>query len=147
MTIQIHIFETSGQAYDSSQCDDSIHDGDLLVVPSERALAILCKAWPVALTEQTAGKAFHTFAGYDVFCRDDSRDGYLGDMVRATSQTFTNKQAAMAYLKTIAPERAPEIRPEWFDGWTTPEYAPYAASVSLARSIRFDAFFGQGVDQ
>jgi hypothetical protein len=47
-----HTFDSSGAAYDASQCDDRIKDGDLLVVPSEKLVGILYEvAYPVAVTK------------------------------------------------------------------------------------------------
>jgi hypothetical protein len=58
MAVEIHRFDSTGEAYDESQCDDAIHDGDVLVVASEGVVGILVKAWPIAITE--ASGAFHT---------------------------------------------------------------------------------------
>jgi hypothetical protein len=55
----IHEFYNTGQAYDASQCRDDIKDGDILIVPNEGAIAILCAAWPTAITNDTAGEHFH----------------------------------------------------------------------------------------
>jgi hypothetical protein len=59
MTFKVHTFGSTGEAYDASQCDDNIENGDVLIVPSERVAGVLVEAWPVAVTEQF-GK-FHTF--------------------------------------------------------------------------------------
>jgi hypothetical protein len=45
----IRIFESSGEAYDACQCDDSIKKGDLLVIPSEDVVG-LAGIWPIAIT-------------------------------------------------------------------------------------------------
>jgi hypothetical protein len=55
----VHEFFTMGQACDASQCRDEIKDGDVLSVPSENALAIMVKAWPVAIRPELRGEAFH----------------------------------------------------------------------------------------
>jgi hypothetical protein len=55
----VHEFESTSCAYDMSQCDDAIHDGDVLVVRSENAVAILLSAWPTAVTALVAGEHFH----------------------------------------------------------------------------------------
>lgn len=60
---EIFAFETSGEAYDASQTNDAISDGDILLVPSEGSAAILVSAWPA----QAAGldsdeSAFHKCA-------------------------------------------------------------------------------------
>ncbi|WP_330435819.1 hypothetical protein OIC43_37075 [Streptomyces sp. NBC_00825] len=46
----VHRFDDTTEAYNASQCYDEIKDGDLLVVASERAIAVLMGAYPVALT-------------------------------------------------------------------------------------------------
>jgi hypothetical protein len=51
-TPQVHVFDDSGDAYDASQCDDKIKDGDVLVVPSERVVGVLIEAWPVAVSTE-----------------------------------------------------------------------------------------------
>jgi len=53
-------FYSTGEAYNASQCRDEIKDGDILLVPNEGAAAILVRAWPVAVSQETAGEAFHT---------------------------------------------------------------------------------------
>jgi hypothetical protein len=42
-------FESSGDAYDATQCDNSIQCGDLLVVKTE-AIVGLAWTWPIAVT-------------------------------------------------------------------------------------------------
>lgn len=48
----VHTFASTGEAYDASQCDDDINDSDVLVVPSEGVVGVLCQAWPVAVTPE-----------------------------------------------------------------------------------------------
>lgn len=48
----VHRFDDTGDAYDSTQCDDSIKDGDVIVVESEGVVGVLIQAWPVAVTEK-----------------------------------------------------------------------------------------------
>jgi hypothetical protein len=59
MTSVFH-FESTGEAYDASQVNEEIKDGDVLVVKSERVVGFLFQAWPVALTEEFG--EFHTVA-------------------------------------------------------------------------------------
>jgi hypothetical protein len=56
---KVYEFYSTGSAYDASQCRDDIEDGDILIVPNESAIAILCAAWPTAITNDTAGEHFH----------------------------------------------------------------------------------------
>lgn len=62
--IGVWFFTSTGEAYDVSQCDDRINDGDLLVVPTERVAGVLVKAWPVAATPE-AGKFHAPQPGFD----------------------------------------------------------------------------------
>ena len=50
----IHQFRSTGDAYDACQCDDTIQDGDTLVIMSEGVVGI-ADTWPVAVTV-AAGK-------------------------------------------------------------------------------------------
>jgi len=54
----VHTFDSTGEAYDASQCDDDISDGDVLVVPSESVVGVLIQAWPCAVG--TLHGEFHT---------------------------------------------------------------------------------------
>ncbi|MBM4574961.1 hypothetical protein GS896_25685 [Rhodococcus hoagii] len=62
----VHIFDDSGEAYDLSQCDDTIRSGDVLYVPSENAAAILYLAWPTVLPGYERGE-FHGQASHPGF--------------------------------------------------------------------------------
>lgn len=57
---RVHVFKTSGDAYNESQWNDAIRRGDVLHVPSENAAAVLVGAWPTRVTD--AGDAFHGLA-------------------------------------------------------------------------------------
>lgn len=78
MTPRVHRFESTGDAYDSSQTgyfdpevpldpDDydkgliEVADGDVLVVESEKAVAVMVEAWPVAISDERAGENFHRY--------------------------------------------------------------------------------------
>ena len=49
--VQVHEFETSGQAYNRVQTEDWIKAGDVLVIPSEKVVGIAFSAWPAAVTK------------------------------------------------------------------------------------------------
>ncbi|MFJ3545436.1 hypothetical protein ACIPQH_25110 [Streptomyces rubiginosohelvolus] len=55
----VHRFDSTGEAYDATQCRDDIHDGDVLVIESENVVGFLRSAWPGAIT--TAHGELHTF--------------------------------------------------------------------------------------
>ena len=46
----VHEFYDSGTAYDETQTDDNIKDGDVLAVSSENVVGFLHEAWPLAVT-------------------------------------------------------------------------------------------------
>lgn len=54
---RVHEFDSTIEAYGASQTDDTIVDGDVLVVRSEQVVGILLEAWPTAVT--VAQGAFH----------------------------------------------------------------------------------------
>ncbi|MER5638294.1 hypothetical protein ABT095_15195 [Kitasatospora sp. NPDC002227] len=46
----VHRFDSTAEAYDATQCDEEIRDGDVLVIESEGVVGFLVEAWPVAVT-------------------------------------------------------------------------------------------------
>lgn len=84
----VWIFTTnSGAAYDATQTNSDIRDGDVLIVPNEGVLGIMVKAWPVALTSEKG-----QFDGIrlnrptlDDFRRIDSLREYRDSVERAIS--------------------------------------------------------------
>lgn len=61
---EIFAFETSGEAYNASQTNEAISDGDILVVASEGVAAILISAWPtLAAGTEFVESAFHPLEG------------------------------------------------------------------------------------
>lgn len=61
---------STGAAYDRTQMDDEIYDGDVLYVLDQELgiiVGFMCSAWPVALYCSTTPGAFHTLTpGSDV---------------------------------------------------------------------------------
>lgn len=47
----IHTFDSTGEAYDACQCDENIHDGDVLVIEAEQVVGV-ADTWPVAVTKE-----------------------------------------------------------------------------------------------
>ncbi|ULD38929.1 hypothetical protein [Rhodococcus qingshengii] len=58
-TRNVWVFDSTDGAYNTTQTDDDIRDGDILLVPSENVAGFLNKAWPTAVTEDAG--AFHHF--------------------------------------------------------------------------------------
>ena len=50
-TPKIHLFASTGMAYNACQGDESISKGDILVIESEGVIGI-ADTWPFALTEK-----------------------------------------------------------------------------------------------
>jgi len=46
----IHRFASTGEAYDATQCDSDIENGDVLVIAAEGVVGI-ADTWPFAVTE------------------------------------------------------------------------------------------------
>ena len=46
-----HAFATTGNAYDATQCDETIRTGDTLLVLAERVVAV-AMTWPFAVTAE-----------------------------------------------------------------------------------------------
>lgn len=46
----VHFFDSTGEAYDATQCDEAVRDGDILVIESEGVIGI-AHTWPVAVTQ------------------------------------------------------------------------------------------------
>ena len=55
-----HTFASTSEAYDATQWNDEINDGDVLLVPSEHVAGVLVRAWPVAVFGGPG--AFHVLA-------------------------------------------------------------------------------------
>jgi len=51
MTKLIHTFASTGRAYDATQCDETILNGQTLFIPSEGVVG-LAETWPVAVTAE-----------------------------------------------------------------------------------------------
>lgn len=70
---KIHTFEglTSGEVYDLTQTDDSIKDGDVLVIPQNLAeshngiVGILIEAWPTSVHGHDPDHTNHQLHGFD----------------------------------------------------------------------------------
>lgn len=59
MTRPIHVFTSTGAAYDACQCDENIKTGDTLLIAEERVVGI-AHTWPFAVTPECG--ALHTLA-------------------------------------------------------------------------------------
>lgn len=49
---RIHEFESTQEAYNATQTDDNIQDGDTLIIPSEKVVGV-AMTWPFAVTWET----------------------------------------------------------------------------------------------
>ncbi len=64
--IRTHHFADTTEAYDQTQTDDGIGDGDVLIIEPEGVIGVLDRAWPVAVT--VAHGELHTWTapGWEV---------------------------------------------------------------------------------
>lgn len=72
----VHIFESSGEAYDLTQTDDNIKDGDVLVIPNEGIIGILFEAWPAAVVYSEDGPGKLHMVRWDVFLNSRPEKDY-----------------------------------------------------------------------
>ena len=56
--VQVHYFDSTGEAYDACQCDDDIKNGDILIIQTEKVVG-LAWAWPIAVTKNCGNLHFH----------------------------------------------------------------------------------------
>ena len=49
--MKVHVFRTTGQAYDACNCSDEVSIGDVIVIESEKVVGV-SDAWPLAVTKE-----------------------------------------------------------------------------------------------
>ncbi|WP_039828106.1 hypothetical protein [Nocardia testacea] len=92
----IHTFASTGEAYDRSQFDDAIEDGDILIVPSEGVAGWLEQAWPIAATPSIG--QFHRLADTAWLLAENPDRGqdHVATKVReATAALIAAREAAL----------------------------------------------------
>lgn len=89
--VKVHEFNDSGDAYDACQCDESIKDGDILLILPEGVIG-LAGTWPVAITEEH-GK-LHT-------AREGRLLAYLKEDLKATDEAIEHAKL-LAQLHGLA---------------------------------------------
>ena len=72
----IHHFQTTGEAYDACQCDETITSGDVLVILPEGVVGI-ADTWPVAVT-LNHGNLHHPRPGISLAQCLAERDSAIG---------------------------------------------------------------------
>jgi hypothetical protein len=132
--LNVHTFESTAEAYDASQTREEIHDGDVLYVPSEDAIAVLVSAWPTALDAEHAGGSFHVL-----------EDGVSWDSIPDEVRRVNNNYSASVALarETLLKHKLPTV-PDWFVPGSKfereiPEWGSVSDEVGVARDgdIRF----------
>jgi hypothetical protein len=109
-----HQFETSVEAYDRSQCDETISDGDVLIVTRENRAAVLVSAWPVIVigpAHDPRGPAFHELDdGVDWLSFEGGRyveaAAYAVDLMDGPRGSMTEATAARLFTAASAARRA-----------------------------------------
>lgn len=142
----VHLFESSGDAYDASQTRDDISDGDVLVVESERVVGFLVKAWPVAVSDEHG--AFHALdPDADVTCLDKRDEKRLPlticprkYVVHVNGEPVSEHESPLD-AEDAAREVHGVVRPVDLEPYETVEVfaadpgTDYSASVSEAQSV------------
>lgn len=49
--MRAHIFDSTGEAYDATQCDQNIKNGDVFLIPSEKVVGV-AYTWPFAVSKE-----------------------------------------------------------------------------------------------
>jgi hypothetical protein len=90
--VHVHEFPDGGEAYDASQCEDEIRDGDVLLVTGQGA-GVLVQAWPTLVVGEV--EAFHTFAegGGSPYTWDNLDDGKYVESARVAREAWAEAQA------------------------------------------------------
>lgn len=123
---RVHTYASTSEAYNRSQCDDAVQDGDVLRVPSEDAAAVMVSAWPTAATEATAGEAFHVLAdGEDWSALPAVLDGGRTDYAESAA-VMAAELAEDATLRTLAADLA--AKPLEASALVAPEDVPTLAA-------------------
>jgi len=112
MTFNVWYFDDTGEAYNATQTDDRIRNGDVLVVPSERVAGILVEAWPTAVTE--AHGHFHRFF-------KPRPDVYAFPSVSGGGKTY-NYAAAIEYAEAFDFD---SFLPDTVKFWTPPGFEDF----------------------
>ncbi|MEU5343018.1 hypothetical protein AB0H18_19640 [Streptomyces sp. NPDC020766] len=97
----VHRFDSTGSAYNATQCRDDIRDGDVLVVEHEGVVGFLRSAWPAAITAKYG--ELHIIEG-DPRTLDDGR--YIAS-IEAAEKIASEHGFALATVEaaqTICPE-------------------------------------------
>jgi hypothetical protein len=104
---QVHTFDSTGEAYDHSQYDENIKDGDVLSVPNEGVHGYLHHAWPVAVVHNGDPGAFHTFEGGEGNYEDQGRYEVSKARAREVAQGgHTASLNVLAVVRVLAGEDA-----------------------------------------
>jgi hypothetical protein len=101
-------FFDTGEAYDASQCNDSIEDGAVLVAEDDQVVGILIQAWPTAVT--TAYGAFHGYLTAEEFAGlDDARTEPIYAASYAVAVAVAEKRGWAVAVESFAVDAEPEI--------------------------------------
>lgn len=111
----VHVFPTSGDAYDMSQCDDRIANGDVLWVPDETsagprgAVAVLMHAWPIAVNAGYVTDVTGSFHSPIEGATPDDVAASMND-TRGESPAFDWSPSLVLAAALVSGDESPEVR-------------------------------------
>jgi hypothetical protein len=109
--VMVHEYNTTSYAYDETQTNDEIHDGDVIIALDEGVVGILDQAWPFAVTE-----AHGEFHGPPLKSAHLIRDGELIPSLAVALGKARELGFPVSPLNapviTATPEKEPEPEPE-----------------------------------
>lgn len=139
--MKVHTFDSTSEAYNASQTDDNIKDGDVLSVPSEGIHGVLVKAWPVAVTADHG--AFHAL---EDGVKWESYEG--GRYFEAASHAALIGVPAYATEPTSAAEPEEEPEPESDDAYADRHFREVTGLAPVGPEARaFGHAVGVLIDQ
>ena len=102
--VPVHSFPSSGAAYNACQSNDSIHDGDIIHVPSEGVVG-LAGTWPAAVTKQIG-----QLHGFNDEIHADPRLLEVDQPDYADKMTAAQFQAALEFARQHGYETGPYVK-------------------------------------
>ncbi|RWN60188.1 hypothetical protein [Mesorhizobium sp.] len=105
-TIRVHFFDSTGEAYDATQCDETIKNGDVLVIESEKVVG-LADTWPVAVTEHSGNLHVLGDGQFETYRHQFGKDA--GERVFTDEQIRAAKAIATAWGYELQQTYPPKV--------------------------------------
>lgn len=101
--MKVHEFEASGDAYDETQYNDELQDGDVLVVRPEGVIGVV-ETWPVAVTKNHG--SLHSLR------QDSTPEQWAENVAKSKSKLFGRDEESVRLAILAGWKKACEIARE-----------------------------------